>query len=172
MVNNLCRLSLLIHYFCIQNFMARVWPPPSTEGPPESRVLNLTQKARASVDGAEGIQAGRQIGKDGKPAEPSEWYRAAQKRSQKCSGTLTWSQLSRACSNRLLSRQLCPCFLSCQRDRPSLPVCDASARPQDHTPESPGYTHFTYCLSSAESVYANNLERVLRGQLNTLLTDP
>ena len=71
-------------------------------------------------------------------------------------------------------RQLCPCFLSCRRNRPSVPVCDVlPARPQDHTPESSGYTHFTYCLHLiSRECLSKQPGAVLSFILNTLLTDP
>lgn len=65
-------------------------------------VLNLTQKARSECSPhAEGIQAGEAGIQKARKPEPSEWYRVVQKRSRKSPGTLTWSQLSRVCSNRL-----------------------------------------------------------------------
>lgn len=112
-------------------------------------VLNLTQKACSECSPhAEGIQAGEaDIPKARKP-EPSEWYKRGAGRAQGPSPGAS------RCLFKQAFRQLCPCFLSCRRDRPSLPVCDVlPARPQDHTPESPGYTYFTYCLHLISRVF-------------------
>lgn len=119
-------------------------------------VLNLTQKARSECSRGHPGRGGRHA----KRQETSRTKRVVQSGTKEEPEALRDPHLEPAEQglSKQAFRQLCPCFLSCWRDRPSLPVCDVlPAWPQDHGPEGGVYTFqgthisLTACISSAES---------------------
>lgn len=103
-------------------------------------VLNLTQKARSECSRGHPGRGGRHA----KRQETSRTKRVVQSGTKEEPEALRDPHLEPA--EQGLSKQafwqLCPCFLSCWRDRPSLPVCDVLPHGPKTTVLRVEYTHF------------------------------